>query len=145
MPCITLAFDPAIGPLLNVIIAPAASIRTTATNPSHQHKFYPLLVDTGADTSCISPDIISELGLSPSGKVQVITPTGQASANQYLVDFGVSFSVASGPATVFAVENITVIEFNGTQTNYHGLIGRDMICRGQLTVTGYDKRFTFCL
>ena len=145
MPCITLPFNPAVGPVLNVVITAASTMKATATNPDHEHKYYPLLVDTGADVSCISPTIIDALGIAPTGKTTVITPNGPGPANQYLVDFGVSFGSGSGPMMVYAVESVSVIEFNGTQNNYQGLIGRDIICRGQLTVTGYDKRFTFCL
>lgn len=145
MPCITTAFDPAIGPILNVVIAPAGTLKSAAATAGSTPTVFPLLVDSGADITCISEHVVSALGLSALGKAAMTTPAGPSTTNLYLVDIGVHFGVGTGPALVYAIENIQVMQFDGTVASYQGLIGRDIICQGQLTVTGYDKRFTFCL
>ena len=145
MPCITLAFDPAIGPILNVVIASAGTLKSAAATSGSTPTAFPLLVDSGADITCISEHVVTALGLTASGKGDRITPAGPSTTNLYLVDIGVHFGVGTGPALIFALENVQVMQFEGTVTNYQGLLGRDIICQGQLTVTGYDKRFTFCL
>jgi hypothetical protein len=128
------------------MFAPAGSLRSSTgkqTKPSIA--LSPLLVDTGADITCISPALASQLNLTPSGKAPVVVPTGQATSNTYLVDIGVPFGNIAQGADLFVLENVTVMEFQGNNPNYQGLVGRDIICRGFYLMAGYDKRFTFCL
>lgn len=145
MPCMTLAFDPAIGPLLPVIIAPAGTLKGFAASAGSSPIAFPLLVDSGADITCISDHVISAIGLSPSGKAAITTPAGPSTTNLYLVDIGVHFGAGTGPTPSFVLESVQVMQFEGTVSIYQGLLGRDIICKGQLTMSGYDKRFTFCL
>lgn len=149
MPCISTQFNPAIGPLLNVYLAPAGTLKSqTQSGAPLNGVADPLLLDSGADITCISPNVANRLNLTPLGKRDVNVVTGQSSANTYMIDIGILFGSPSPTQTkmpIGVVENITVMEFSGPTHNYQGLIGRDIICQGMLTVIGYAGTFTFCL
>lgn len=142
MPAQSRTFDPQIGPLLKTIIAHPGRIRLLA-NETEQETLelnsYEFLIDTGADTTCISKEIVDSLGLSPLGKVPMITPNGLSDANTYLVDITISFGSIN-----FTCEGQRVIEYNGSTKNYNGLIGRDIICQGVFNIS-FDKRYIFAL
>lgn len=150
MPCISVEFQPNVGPLINIIVAPANSMRLAAgarsvsANAPLIHAC-PLLVDTGADITCISPAIASHLKLNPTGKVPVSVPTGVGAANTYLVDIGLPFGDPTQGAATHVFENRLVMEYNGSHPAYQGLLGRDVICLGVFSMAGYDCRYTFCL
>ena len=141
MPARSRTFDPKIGPLIQVIITLPGQIRSLANQGKQEAQLsaYEFLLDTGADTTCISKEIIDSLGLSPQGKIQMITPNGLSEANTYLVDISISFG-----DMVFNLEGQQAIEYNGNTSNYKGLIGRDIICRGVLNIS-FDGRFIFAL
>lgn len=160
MPCLVASFDPAIGPILGVIITAAGSIQSLAqpvgtTIP--QSVFtpvtpIPLLVDTGADVTCISPQIARQLNLTPIG----LRPVGGATAvpglrNKYLVDIGIPFAgppMPGGgitPALTLVVPNIEVIEFIGGNPHFQGLLGRDILMNAHLSISCFARTFTFCM
>lgn len=144
MPCISSQFDPNIGPIINVGISVPGALHAGAGEP--RISAFPLLIDTGASITCISPRIAQVAQLVPRGKQPVTVPSGTDSLNTYLVDLALPFGVPSGQlAPAYLANNILVMEFLGDTTHYQGLLGRDIICKGHLTVTGYDNRFTFCL
>ena len=142
MPARSRTFDPKIGPLIQVIITLPGEIRSLADQAKQEPQnlnAYEFLLDTGADTTCISKEVIDSLGLSPQGKIQMITPNGLSEANTYLVDISISFGDMA-----FNLEGQQAIEYNGNTSNYKGLIGRDIICRGVLNIS-FDGRFIFAL
>lgn len=144
MPAQTRQFNPRIGPLLQACIASAGQFSSLAGQPQTQqvtlqvglHEF---LLDTGADSTCISQEIIRSLQLSPQGQIEITTPSGVAPANTYLVDIVIPFG-----NQLFVHGDQQVIEFNGDTNHYKGLIGRDIICSGVLNIS-FDGRYTFAL
>ena len=58
MPVLSRNFDPRIGPLIQVIVASSGQLRPltgrTVQEAQKELNVYELLVDTGADTTCIS-------------------------------------------------------------------------------------------
>ena len=146
MPCLSSNFNPAIGPLLNVIIAPAGTLKAKANGDAQpQVSMYSLLIDTGADITCLATQVAADLGLKLLGKRTVGHAAGTDEANTYLADIAIPFGDPTKGAQTFIVENMTVMEFGGGHTNYQGLLGRDLICQGQLSIAGWDRRYTFCM
>lgn len=76
MPALTRTFDPKVGPLIQVVISLPGQIRSLSGQTGRESpklNSYEFLVDTGADTTCISKEIIDLLRLSPQGRIQIIT------------------------------------------------------------------------
>src|SRR5690242_5813542 len=127
MPCFSVNFQPNIGQLINVIFTQPNVLRTligasrSSANPPPATGC-PLLIDTGADITCISPHVSQRLQLSPTGKVPVSVPTGQGSTNTYLVDMGIPFGDPAAGGQTFVLENIPVMEYLGNHPGYMGLM-----------------------
>lgn len=144
MSALTRQFNPRIGPLLQACIASPGQFRSLAGQPHTQQAvlqagLHEFLLDTGADATCISQEIIHSLQLSPQGQIQITTPSGVAHANTYLVDIAIPFG-----NQLFVRGGQQAMEFNGNTNHYKGLIGRDIICSGVLNIS-FDGRYTFAL
>jgi len=150
MPCLAAQFDPAVGPILGVIITPSGSIQSLASPNSPTITLTPLLVDTGADATCISPQVAQRLNLTAIGLRPVNVPSGQALLPRYLVDIGIYFAIqTAGGAPVAAplvmIPNIEVLEFRGQSPHYQGLLGRDVLSNAHFSIAGWAKTFTICM
>ena len=96
------------------------------------------LIDTGANCSCISKDVIDALGLMPIGKVPMRSASHLIEADQYIVDLGVVL-------TGHTLEHSGMIVIECAQIDeYEVILGMDVIMAGSLQVT-FDGRFVFCL
>lgn len=104
-----------------------------------------LLVDTGPDITCIAPDVAQAIGMRSMGKRNVSVPTGFSTANTYHADIGIPFGDTIGKVETLVISNVTVMDFLGAHSQYKGLLGRDIINLGLLSIAGWDKRFTFCM
>lgn len=147
MPCITRVFDPGVGPLINLGIAKPGTLQRVPTNsPSEIHAFV-ALVDTGADGTCISAEIVRRVGLSLAGKIDMASATGVEPANFYLADVALPFGdPTSGVAIQTLVsESMEVMEFQLDSSHYQALLGRDILSKGLFSMSSYDKRFTICM
>jgi hypothetical protein len=126
------------------LVSPAGTMSALATSltlpvgstPPPPSNVIPLLVDRGADITCISPQVAHGLGLKSLGLGPANIPSGQALSNRYLVDVGIPFigqaAPAPGPviAQTFTLQSVTVMEYNGGSPHYQGLLGRDILCLG---------------
>ena len=147
MPCITSNFVPTIGPIINLGFAAPGTVKPAILNQTTAQlnvAYAPILIDTGASITCISPNIVQNLGLIPNSKQSVSVPTGIASANLYLADVLISFGDPKQGAETQITENMSVMEYNGNCPHYQGLMGRDLINRGTFTIS-WDGRYIFCL
>ena len=146
MPCVSHPFDPSIGPIVDVGIAEAGAFRSVGgSNGQLPFRGYRALVDTGADRTCISRQIADEIGLRPTGKLQMASASEVSETNTYLVDLALAFGDPSAGAMSVVRDNVMVMEFESNNKNYQVLLGRDFISNGLFSMTGYDKRFTICL
>ena len=146
MPCLAATFDPTIGPLLNVLIAPAGTLKARANGAEEPAVGYlSLLIDTGADITCLTTQAAVQFGLQLLGKRNVHHAAVEDEANTYLADIAIPFGDPTKGAQTHIAENMTIMEFGGAHTNYQGLLGRDLICRGLLSISGWDSRYIFCL
>ena len=149
MPCLSSTFDPAVGPVIQVGITPAATIKAVA-QAGTPISAYIALIDTGADITCISAKVASQRGLRPIGKRRMGGSTGVGDVNTYIVDIGFPFGKVptTGPPTslkAYIVEKLQVMEYVGAHPKFDVLIGRDVICQGFFSMAGWDKRFILCL
>lgn len=158
MPCLVAQFDPAIGPILGVVITPAGVLQHHVTpvggalpasgTPLAQ---VPLLVDTGADATFISPQLAAQLNLRSIGLRPVLGATSSSLQNKYLVDIGVPFPSgqptpgAAVPAVTYVVPNVEAIEFIGGSPHFQGLLGRDILMNAHFTMSCWAKTFTICM
>lgn len=138
MPCLSGRYDHSIGPLINVGILPPGTLTPSGVTTSAS--LFPALLDTGASGTCISLSIASTLGLTAIGMRPMTSATHAVPMNVYLVDLAISFGAAS-----LGLTGIQVMEFTPPGGSpFQVLIGRDIICRGVLTVS-FDGHFSFCL
>ena len=123
MPCLSATFNPAVGPLLNVLFAPPGTLkaRTNGDGKRPQAGLHSLLIDTGADITCLATQVAVELGLQLLGKRDVGHAAGSAKVNTYLADIGIPFGDPTKGAQTHIAEKITVMEFRGNRLGVDGI------------------------
>ncbi len=150
MPCISGAYDPRIGVLLQVGILPGGAVaeahRQAGAASDGEHPEFrgkgagtQGLVDTGATMTCVSAQLAQHLALPPRGKIEVQGATGSNPVNAYHVDFMLGFGEHS-----MLIESLDVCEFDPGQAPFQALIGRDVLCRGVLTMD-FSGHFSFSI
>jgi len=105
------------------------------------------LVDTGADSSCISIEVARQLQLQPSGKTDMYSASEIAEVNVYdvhpaLVLPAMPDSEGNMQSEIFLFNLVTAPEFNSHGGKYTALIGRDVLCQGVFSMS-FDGHFTF--
>ena len=147
MPCMTVEFDPAIGPIITIGIALPRSLPTTGRGGDGEPADVAIihaLVDTGASVTCISRGIAEEVDLPLIGKVAMSSASEVTPANVYLGDVALPFG-EPGKSHWLAQEALQLAEFNADSPHYQALLGRDVLGLGLVTMTGYDRRPTICM
>jgi hypothetical protein len=97
------------------------------------------LVDTGASSTCISPSVVSDLGLIPTGIVPIAGVHGSVPTNTY--QFLVGFVIPQQPlpsgvvAATMHTFPISGAEFAVGGAVFDVLLGRDVLCLGHFTMT----------
>ncbi len=137
MPCLSGRFDPNIGPIINIGVLQAGIL-----TPSFSGNIatFPALIDTGASVTCISQNVVQAVSLQPIGMRPMVSATHSVPVNVYLVDLFLPFGAAG-----FVIQGTQVMEFvPGGNAPFQMLLGRDVICKGTLTLS-FDGHFTFSL
>src|SRR5688572_29164218 len=101
MPHFTLTLSPAGMPLIDAVVGVSEARRqalTDAKQPIPTSVSIRALIDTGASNTCIDPNVLNELGLTPTGSVLCNTPTTGA-APQEKDQYDVLFAVPLRDAT----------------------------------------------
>ncbi len=93
------------------------------------------LWDTGATNSCISEEVVTNLGLIPTGKVNMQTPAGNAEHNTYLVDIKLPNNVL--------INDLQVSDSKIGSQGIGMLVGMDIISKGDLAVSNYKEKTVF--
>lgn len=93
------------------------------------------LWDTGATNSCISKDVVKDLGLIATGDLPILTPTGDGIVNTYLVDVTLPNNVH--------VPDIMVCDSEIGNQGIGMLVGMDIITKGDFAVSNFNGRTTF--
>jgi predicted aspartyl protease len=112
--------------------------------PIPAQQFIRALVDTGAGFTSIDPRVLVSLGLTPTGTIDIVTPsTGQGvhTTDTYDVDF----TIGAGPQdTPLVIPNLRIAASElFLQQGIHALIGRDILQRCILIYNGTTN--FFCL
>jgi predicted aspartyl protease len=94
------------------------------------------LIDTGAHSTVLNPEVISHLGIRPVGVAAIVTPstTAALTCNRYHIN--VHFSEH------FVIENVFAIEAPMGGVPYQCLIGRDILRLATLIYAGQRNEFT---
>ncbi|MEA2166415.1 MAG: Aspartyl protease [Thermoanaerobaculia bacterium] len=129
----------ATGPGLQISVGPSREL-INALTPLGARVASPQLVtaliDTGAHSTVLNPDVVSRLGIRPVGVAAIVTPSTTAAliCNRYHIN--VYFSED------FVVENVFAIEAPMGGVPYQCLIGRDILRRATLIYSGRQNQFT---
>ncbi len=141
MPRLTVPFDPVIGPIADVVIAPPDTIHTGADAASRRARTYKALVDTGAEITCITQEIAREVGLRVTGIAPMASASGTHNANLYIAYVYVPLSGSGARAIGLICNAAQVLEVSGDR-HYQALLGRDVLERVTFTLDGPGRRFT---
>lgn len=100
------------------------------------------IIDTGASCTALDPTVITSLGLSPTGKATILTPsTGDKPVlvDQYDVNLSIYSTVDEPP---YHIQNLPVIESKlSAQQGFQMLIGRNVLERCLLVYNGTVGRY----
>ena len=130
MPHLTLEIGPN-GPLVNVMVGVSdalAAALAAAGQPIPALIATSALVDTGASHTCMDPSLMRELGLTPTGRVKVTAPSGEATshqADQYDVSFVIPAAIGETPL-IFPNIPVFCSELRN-RSAFDVLIGRDVL------------------
>lgn len=162
MPSLSGSFNPTVGPLITLLLTPPAVLRgamlpagTVPQAPPIPANVARALIDTGASITCVTAAMARSASLPLIGKRNMGTAGGTVPVNVYVADIGIPFSPLPAPApgqttavgvvaSSAVIPNVTILEFQCASPHFQMLPGRDVICRGVLTVS-LDNRFTFSI
>jgi hypothetical protein len=139
MPHFTLNLDVA-GPVVNAGVSASEGRRNAllaANQPVPAIHHIRALVDTGASFTSIDPSVLEELGLTPTGTIEIVTPsTGKDThtTDTYDIDFTMYASLEENP---LLIPNLRIAACNlFLRQGIHALIGRDILSRCMLHYNG---------
>ncbi|SRR5229473_2183330 len=143
MPCLSGNFNPAVGIILQVAILPQSQLAILQSQPAPvtapNITMFAALVDTGASVTCISANVVQQLGLQPAGKTSMSGSTGAQTVDQYAFLVGFIFGAQQAPSGAISGHlNVNLVQ--GCEFTNHGfgfdvLIGRDILCKGNLNMS----------
>ena len=145
IPAVSGDYEPDVGILLQVGIVPGGTIQATQSGEANGSSVEVIgagaqgLIDTGASKTSVSPKLARALNLRPNGKVPIRSVTATVETNSYAVDIVLTFGTHSA-----VIENLEVCELDLGSAPFDVLIGRDILCRGVLTMD-FAGRFTFSI
>jgi hypothetical protein len=152
MPCVAGNYNPAVGVILQTAVLPQSQFVTLQAPRLPQSSLpnltmFGALVDTGASVTCISRNVVQALNLQPSGKTSMSGSTGQNTVDQFT--FAVAFLFGAQQTPTGAISGqLSMHLVQGCEFMSHGfgfdvLIGRDILCKGILTLS-FDGHYLLC-
>ena len=143
MPYFTRPIDPQKGLILNAIVG-VSKARLDTLQSLGETVPDPLvvegLVDTGASRTCISPEIVAPLDITPGEPVVVHTPSGSKEMDTYDVSLLIFSSNEEPP---FRIPNLQIIVSEDLrQQNIECLIGLDVLSKCLLSYDGKAGLYT---
>lgn len=143
MPSINLNIQPG-GPIIGIFVGvsnPRFSALTAANLTPPTPVLGNFLIDTGASSTCIDPDLITGLGIHPTGKTGIQTPSTQPGATHYCDQYDVSLFIPDGTSGHF-VPALPVITTHLRTQGIDGLLGRDVLKNCVLIYNGTASMIT---
>lgn len=133
------------GPMLDMVVSasmPRLMALQAAGQPSPPIQNIRALIDTGASCTCIDPTVLVALGIQPTGKTLVITPsTGATPVDADTYDVCIVIP-ASGNQQPLVKAVISVCATELIHQGYHALLGRDILKDCHFTYNGSAEFFT---
>lgn len=140
MPCITLPYDPAVGPLFTFGVAQPLS---SFTDPTAQKIVWLRgLIDSGCSNISITPTAAQQLGLPVIGKRPVSSTTQTIDSDLYLGDLFIPYADPNDRYHHF-FRDIRFLEFRFGNVDFDILVGRDVLSLGIFQMNGKTNQFTF--
>jgi predicted aspartyl protease len=129
----------AAGPGLQISVGPSRELMNALTPLGTRFappQLVAALIDTGASSTVLNPEVIARLNIKPVGVATIVTPstTSAVICNRYHIN--VYFSED------FVVENVFAIEAPMGGVPYQCLIGRDILRFATLVYAGPRNQFT---
>ena len=128
------------GPIVAALVAVSEARRgalSAAGQPVPPPVRIRALVDTGASCTCIDEGAIAALGIPPTGRVHVLSPTtGATPADKDQFDVALLIPPAEPSQTGLIFPTIAVITTSFAPQPIQALIGRDILRRCLLTYNG---------
>jgi predicted aspartyl protease len=100
------------------------------------------LIDTGATSTSVSPQVVRSLGLRPSGKRDVLTANGLKRARFFEFHVAIIGKDEGTPPFILLPKTVRGDELNSDRFVFDILLGMDVISQGDLSVRR-DGTFTF--
>lgn len=103
------------------------------------------LIDTGASFTSVEPEVIEALALTPTGTVDIVTPsTGKDVHTTSTYD--VDLIIGAGPNEIpLVIRNLRIATAElYLKQGIHALIGRDVLQRCVLIYNGATNSFSLC-
>lgn len=123
MPCITLPYDPSVGPLFTLGVAQPLS---SLSDPSVQKIVWLRgLIDTGCSNISIAPAFAKAANLSIIGKSPVASTTGIILADRFLGDLFIPFGDPIDKHHHF-LRDVSFLELRFANVNFDILVGAAM-------------------
>jgi Aspartyl protease len=134
------------GPTLNAVVTVSAARATAlkdASVPLPQPVPIRALVDTGASCTCVDPDVLARLQLTPTGKASLNTPSTGGQAQEFdQYDIGLAIPGAAPGAIPLFLGTVPVVAAVLTGQAIQALIGRDILGACVLVYNGTTGLFT---
>lgn len=145
MPHFTLTASPQTGPMLDMVVnasMPRLLALEADGQPAPESQNIRALIDTGASCTCIDPTVLAALGLQPTGKALMTTPsTGAIPAEADTYDVCI-FIPAPGNQQPLIKAVISVCTSQLIHQGFHALLGRDILKDCHFTYNGSAEFFT---
>lgn len=129
MPSINASIQPN-GPLLSCLIGlslPRVQALMAANQVVPPGVIGTFLIDTGASCTCVDPDFIKPLGLQPTGRTNIMTPSTQPGTPHSCEQFDISLFIPDGAQGGHLVGALPIITTHLRSQGIEGLIGRDVL------------------
>lgn len=149
MPCISGSYNPAAGPLIQVVIIDPTQtpVSSGGTIKGTTLNVFLALADTGASSTCISQKVAQDVGLQPSGKTLMSGATGQSPVDQYTFVVAFMLNPTQDPSGhlsgSLASHIVQGCEFANHGFGFDVLLGRDILCKGVFSLSG-DGHYLLC-
>ena len=143
---LTVAIDPAGGPILPVSVTPSRARREAllaAGLDIPPESSIRALVDTGASCTCIDPAVVAALGLPAHGSVPIHTPS--TGSTPHLADEYDVCLVVPGAGThhvPLTLDGVPVVAADLAIQGIHAIIGRDVLKDCIFIYNGTEGDFT---
>ena len=117
-----------------VVVSDAFDIKVRPAPPPEKTKTYRAIWDTGATNTCVTPKVVADLNLFPSGKTTILGVTSKEEASTYFISLGLPNKTGFSTIRVVEARNIQGADV---------LIGMDVITMGDLAISNFNNQTVF--